>query len=88
MLKQRLTFADNVTDEPDKIGMDGVMTYFEGIGVGIDDVSFVVAFDLLEAPTMGEFSREGFVAGWTNAATASNPCDTLDRQRAHIRTLV
>lgn len=64
------------------------MKYFEAIDVALDDVSFVVAFDLLDAPTMGEFTRDGFVTGWTNASTPSNSCDTLDRQKAYIKSLV
>jgi len=83
-----LTSADNAASDPDRIGMDGVMQYFEAIGVAIDDVSFAVTFDLVDAPSMGEFSREGFVTGWTNASTPSNPCDTTDRQKAHIQSLV
>lgn len=83
-----LTLADDATNEPGRIGMEGVMKYFEAIDVALDDVSFVVAFELLEAPSMGEFSREGFVNGWTNASTPSNPCDTLDRQRSYIKSLV
>lgn len=63
------------------------MRYFEAIDVALDDVIFLAVFDLLDAPSMGEFSRDGFVTGWQNVSTPSNPCDTEKGQKAYIKVL-
>lgn len=81
------TYRDDATNEPDKISFDGVIRYFKDIDVALDDVSFVTLFDLLDAPAMGELSREGFVTGWTNVSSPSNSCDTIDKQRLFANVL-
>lgn len=49
--------------------------------------------ELLQCPSIGEFTRENFVFGWrslTSNANGSNPAqtyDTISRQSAHINTL-
>ena len=78
---------DAPKEEPDKIAFEGVVQYLEHLGIGLDDLAFVAIFDLVEAPAMGEMTREGFVTGWTNASTLSNPCDTIDRQKEHAKIL-
>lgn len=55
--------------------------------MALDDVIFLAVFDLLDAPAMGELSRESFVAGWTNVSTTTNPCDTERGQKEYINTL-
>lgn len=44
-------------------------------------------FDLLDAPAMGEFSRDGFVGGWSSVSSLSNPCDSAASQSKHVQTL-
>jgi len=41
------------------------MTYLEHIGVDTEGMDCLVVFEILQAPAMGEMSREGFVDGWT-----------------------
>lgn len=78
---------DDPKNEPDKIGFDGVMKYLGDLNVSLDDATVMAIFELVNAPAMGEISREGFVAGWQNAATSSNTCDTIDRQAQHAASL-
>lgn len=78
---------DNATTEPDTIGTEGTMNYLQALEVNLDDTVVMAIFDLLDSPTMGELSREGFTAGWQSASTPSNPCDTVDRQAAYAKTL-
>ena len=81
------SLVDDAVGEPDKIGLEGTMKYLEAIEVPLDDVIFLAVFHLLEAPAMGELSREGFVKGWSNAATNANPCDTERTQKQYIDVL-
>ena len=62
MLTQYL--PENVAEEPDKIGIEGSMRYLTDLGVKLDEVVVLAILTELGAPTMGEFTREGFVSGW------------------------
>ena len=57
---------DNAAEEPDKIGVEGSMKYLGDLGVKLDEAAVLAVLTELSAPTMGEFTREGFVNGWTN----------------------
>lgn len=41
------------------------MKFFADIGVNAEDLDALATFEIIQAPTMGEMSREGFVKGWT-----------------------
>lgn len=60
------------------------MSYLGEIDADLEDVVFLAVFDLVNAPAMGEFSGENFVTGWTNVATVSNPCDSIERQKGYV----
>lgn len=40
------------------------MTYFGDIEINVEDLDAFVVFEIVQAPTMGEMTREGFVSGW------------------------
>lgn len=40
------------------------MKYFQEIDVDVEGLESLAALELVQAPTMGEMSREGFVNGW------------------------
>lgn len=58
--------ADDPTNEPDRIGVEGSMKYLQELGVKLDEPVLLVILTELKAPTMGEFTRDGFVDGWSN----------------------
>ncbi|KAF8538118.1 Cullin binding-domain-containing protein [Trichophaea hybrida] len=66
-------------DPPDTIGVTGSMSFLQTIDVGLEEPTVLVIAELLKAPTMGEFSRDGFSAGWTSIG-----CKTLDQMRAKV----
>ncbi len=53
-------------EEPNKIGVEGSMQYLADLGVKLDEVVVLAVLTELDAPTMGEFTRDGFINGWTN----------------------
>ena len=57
---------ENAAEEPNKIGIEGSMRYLTDLGVKLDEVVVLAILTELGAPTMGEFTREGFVSGWQN----------------------
>ncbi|KAF2646361.1 defective in cullin neddylation protein 1 [Massarina eburnea CBS 473.64] len=76
------TYREDVANEPDSVGPDGTMKYFETLGLNVEGLDVLVVSEIIQAPTMGEMSREGFIEGWTNAG-----CDTIAKQKAHIGSL-
>lgn len=51
---------------PDAIGPDGSMKYFGNLGVDLEGMDAFAVSEVIQAPTMGEISREGFVEGWAS----------------------
>lgn len=43
------------------------MKYFSDINIELDEAACFGIAELLKSPTMGEFTREGFVEGWKAA---------------------
>jgi DCN1-like protein 1/2 len=62
--KQLLTCIDDPDDNPDGIGTEGAMKFLGDINVQLDEVACLGIAELLKSPSMGEFTREGFVNGW------------------------
>lgn len=40
------------------------MAYLENLNVSLENAEFLVVLDLVQAPSVGEITREGFVDGW------------------------
>ncbi|KAI9873102.1 MAG: Scaffold-type E3 ligase [Pleopsidium flavum] len=57
-------YRDSPVDNPDTIGVEGSMRYMADLQVDLDEVATLAVAEALSAPTMGEFTREGFVLGW------------------------
>lgn len=55
---------DDPEDNPDGIGIEGSMQFLSDIQVKLDEVACLGVAELLKSPSMGEFTREGFVTGW------------------------
>src|SRR5262245_46576165 len=53
-------------NNPDGIGIEGAIKYLGDIKVQLDEVVCLGVAELLRSPSMGEFTREGFVDGWKN----------------------
>lgn len=51
--------------DKDIVGAEGTMKFFEDIGVNAEDLDALATFEIVQAPTMGEMAREGFVKGWS-----------------------
>ncbi|KAL1995110.1 hypothetical protein VTN49DRAFT_1297 [Thermomyces lanuginosus] len=68
------SYRDAPEDNPDSIGIDGAMKFFGDIKVELDEVACFGVAELLKCPSMGEFTREGFVNGWKSVG-----CDSLDK---------
>ena len=57
------TFAEE-GDPQDTMGVNGSMRFLKAIGVDLAEPTVLAVAEILNAPSMGEFTREGFVTGW------------------------
>jgi DCN1-like protein 1/2 len=57
-------YRDDPTGEPDMVGIEGTMKYFSDTNVDLEGLESFAALEIVQAPAMGEMSREGFVNGW------------------------
>jgi DCN1-like protein 1/2 len=58
------TYREDVANSPDTVGPEGSEEYFTKLGVDLEGLDAFVVMEIIQAPTMGEMSREGFVDGW------------------------
>ncbi|KAI2039172.1 Scaffold-type E3 ligase [Ophidiomyces ophidiicola] len=75
-------YRDSPTDNPDGIGIDGAMKYLADIKVNLDEVACLAISELLRSPSMGEFTRQGFIDGWKDLGA-----DTLKDQALFASSL-
>jgi DCN1-like protein 1/2 len=40
------------------------MLYFEDLGINLETAGFLVPMEIVQAPALGEITKEGFVGGW------------------------
>jgi DCN1-like protein 1/2 len=73
-------YRDDPKSSPDNITVDGTMNYLQALNVGLEDISSFIVSELIQCPTMGEITRDGFVNGWTEAGG-----DTIAKQQAIIK---
>ncbi|GES66533.1 DUF298 domain protein [Aspergillus terreus] len=72
------SYRDAPDENPDGIGIEGAMKYLGDIQVQLDEVACLGIAELLQSPSMGEFTREGFLNGWRRVG-----CDSLEKMVAH-----
>ncbi|KAL6709137.1 Scaffold-type E3 ligase [Coniothyrium glycines] len=68
--------------DADVVGVEGTMKYFQEIDVDVEGLESLAALEIVQAPTMGEMTRDGFVNGWQERS-----CDTIAKQKAYVKTL-
>jgi DCN1-like protein 1/2 len=61
--KTELRTAPN--DEKDTVAVNGTMTYLNDLGVNLENAELLVALEIVQAPAVGEMSKQGFVDGWS-----------------------
>jgi len=59
------SYREDVATSPDSVATDGSLQYFEEIGVDVEGMEVLAVLEVIQAPTMGEMNREGFVEGWS-----------------------
>jgi DCN1-like protein 1/2 len=58
---------DDPVDSPDTIGITRAIEFLGDLKVELDEVACLAIAELLQSPSMGEFTREGWMEGWLKA---------------------
>ncbi|ROW12834.1 hypothetical protein VMCG_00214 [Cytospora schulzeri] len=72
-------------DSKDSLSVETIQEYLESLGVNMENAELFVLMELIQAPGIGEITRQGFIDGWkgTDLTTFSNTA-----QKNHIRQKV
>lgn len=76
-------YRDVHNDEKDTIGIDGTMTYLTELGVNLANASSLIPLEIVQAPALGEMTKEEFVKGWKKIAEIAS-ADTVAKQKSYI----
>ncbi|KAL9058883.1 MAG: hypothetical protein Q9206_001716 [Seirophora lacunosa] len=81
-------YRDNAREEPDAIGVEGCMRYLGDLGLSLEEPVVLAVLTELDAPTMGELTRKGFVDGWKKHRASDMPTQIshLSSLRQHLPT--
>ncbi|KAK9463180.1 Cullin binding-domain-containing protein [Lipomyces oligophaga] len=60
-------------EDPSIIGIDGTISFVQDLGMDVEDPSVLALVCKLEAPTVGQFSKDGFIKGWQSLGVDSFP---------------
>lgn len=75
-------YREDAENSPDEWEMNGIMKYLQDIDVDPEGLDCLAVMEIVKAPSIGEFQREGFVTGWS----ALN-CDSLKAMKAHADSI-
>lgn len=65
------------------MGVVSTIAYIEGLGADSEDYSMFVVLDIVQAETVGQVTRTGFVKGWAQQNVAPEPA----AHKKHVRRL-
>ncbi|ESZ95267.1 hypothetical protein SBOR_4379 [Sclerotinia borealis F-4128] len=72
------------SDDADMVGVDGTMKYFgNDLGINLEGVEFLIPCEIIQVPSIGEMSKEGFVEGWKKLGL-----DTVPKQKTYLAKAV
>lgn len=65
--------TDDRNDERDKLELESTMSYLsKQLKVSLENAELFVALELLQAPSVGEITRKGYVDAWKRTAYVIN----------------
>lgn len=66
-------YRDDPRNEPDEINAEGAQTLLGELNIGLEDVGSLIFSEIVTSPSLGKFTRDGFVDGWTDLNIDSLP---------------
>jgi len=66
-------YRDDPKEEPDEINIEGASQLLGELQIGLDDVGALIFSEIVQSPSLGKITREGFVDGWADVNIDSQP---------------
>ncbi|PSK43099.1 hypothetical protein B9Z65_7053 [Elsinoe australis] len=63
------SYRENPAEEPDEVNMEGMGNMMGDMNVNMESVDLLVFSELVQSPTLGKVTREGFVDGLSQEGT-------------------
>ena len=57
------SYREDPQNEPDEVNMEGMMKMMGAMEISLESVGLLIFSDLVQSPTLGKLTREGFVNG-------------------------
>jgi DCN1-like protein 1/2 len=75
-------------DEKDKLELESTMGYLSNeLGINLENAELFVVQELLQAPSVGEIARKGYVDGWRSAGVGASHKEHASYLRGVIPSL-
>jgi DCN1-like protein 1/2 len=83
-------YRDDPRNEPDEIGVEGTGNLLGEMSIDLDDIGALVFSELVQSPTLGKITRDGFVdaAMETNADSVSKLRNVVLQRRSQVSAMV
>lgn len=72
-------------DTRDALSAETTQEYLESLGVNLENAEMFVVMELVQAPSLGEITRQGFVDGWKNTDISTF---SKTAQKAYIKSQI
>jgi len=81
-------YRDKTNDEKDVVSVNGTMAYLTDLGVDLEDASSLIPLEIIQAPSLGEMAKAGFIKGWKAVGSPKAAYDDISKQKAFIATQI
>ncbi|KAF2225793.1 Cullin binding-domain-containing protein [Elsinoe ampelina] len=79
------SYRENPTEEPDEVNMEGMGKMMQDMKVDMESTDLLIFSELVQSPTLGKITREGFVDGLSQQAVSdSAKISALINQRSSV----
>ncbi|KAL7809395.1 defective in cullin neddylation protein 1 [Trichoderma aethiopicum] len=79
------SLRDEENDEKDQLELESTMNYLgEKLNISLENAELFVVLELLQAPSVGEITREGYINGWKSSGVEASH----QEHAKHVRNLV
>ncbi|KYK56613.1 putative SCRO protein [Drechmeria coniospora] len=78
------SLRDDQNDDKDRLELESTMAYLDGkLKVNLENAELFIALELVQAPSVGEITRKGYVDGWKAVGAGA----THQEHATHIQRL-
>ncbi|KAL7957229.1 Cullin binding domain-containing protein [Trichoderma compactum] len=79
------SLRDDGADDKDQLELESTMGYLsEKLNVSLENAELFVVLELVQAPSVGEITRAGFIDGWKSSGAGTSHAE----HAAHVRKLI